>query len=159
MLRVTSSRPRTNGLCQSRMPRLRCARHEHGCQQAAGGPRSQRDHEGNRLCEHHNDQEFEREVRVQDVADRVVSHAEDPRHKVTNDSEPKRADRWPPEFVNGQLLELIFSPIQQPAEDQFEKDRKSTRLNSSHSSISYAVFCLKKKKKKKNKKQNIKKIK
>src|SRR5689334_24394433 len=29
------------------------------------------------------------------------------------------------------------------------RDRKSTRLNSSHSSISYAVFCLKKKKKKK----------
>src|SRR5690348_17742796 len=28
-----------------------------------------------------------------------------------------------------------------------EKDRKSTRLNSSHPSISYAVFCLKKKKK------------
>src|SRR5690242_21605242 len=28
------------------------------------------------------------------------------------------------------------------------KDRKSTRLNSSHMSISYAVFCLKKKKKK-----------
>src|SRR5438067_9874780 len=33
-------------------------------------------------------------------------------------------------------------------------DRKSTRLNSSHVSISYAVFCLKKKKKKK-KKQKI----
>src|SRR5437868_12455589 len=31
------------------------------------------------------------------------------------------------------------------------RDRKSTRLNSSHVSISYAVFCLKKKKKKKNK--------
>src|SRR5690348_8392248 len=30
-------------------------------------------------------------------------------------------------------------------------DRKSTRLNSSHPSISYAVFCLKKKKKKKKK--------
>src|SRR5690242_20895527 len=29
------------------------------------------------------------------------------------------------------------------------RDRKSTRLNSSHMSISYAVFCLKKKKKKK----------
>src|SRR5688572_31204424 len=28
------------------------------------------------------------------------------------------------------------------------RDRKSTRLNSSHSQISYAVFCLKKKKKK-----------
>src|SRR5690606_41529960 len=33
-----------------------------------------------------------------------------------------------------------------------KKDRKSTRLNSSHVKISYAVFCLKKKKKKKNKK-------
>src|SRR2546430_13251997 len=32
--------------------------------------------------------------------------------------------------------------------DQFaHRDRKSTRLNSSHSQISYAVFCLKKKKK------------
>src|SRR5438309_8188418 len=30
---------------------------------------------------------------------------------------------------------------------QLQGDRKSTRLNSSHSSISYAVFCLKKKKK------------
>src|SRR5699024_12718051 len=30
-----------------------------------------------------------------------------------------------------------------------EEDRKSTRLNSSHVSISYAVFCLKKKKNKK----------
>src|SRR2546430_5619073 len=32
-----------------------------------------------------------------------------------------------------------------------DSDRKSTRLNSSHSQISYAVFCLKKKKNKKNK--------
>src|SRR5688572_33487742 len=32
-------------------------------------------------------------------------------------------------------------------------DRKSTRLNSSHSQISYAVFCLKKKKKKTKKKE------
>src|SRR5436190_17855360 len=32
-----------------------------------------------------------------------------------------------------------------------ELDRKSTRLNSSHTVISYAVFCLKKKKKKKKK--------
>src|SRR5687768_18361685 len=30
---------------------------------------------------------------------------------------------------------------------QYSKDRKSTRLNSSHGYISYAVFCLKKKKK------------
>src|SRR5205085_5090130 len=31
--------------------------------------------------------------------------------------------------------------------DEDDRDRKSTRLNSSHSQISYAVFCLKKKKK------------
>src|SRR5438034_5508102 len=34
-------------------------------------------------------------------------------------------------------------------------DRKSTRLNSSHTVISYAVFCLKKKKKKKIQKYNM----
>src|SRR5437660_2199305 len=39
-----------------------------------------------------------------------------------------------------------------------EEDRKSTRLNSSHVAISYAVFCLKKKKKK-NKSQINKHIK
>src|SRR6266478_8241870 len=40
---------------------------------------------------------------------------------------------------------------------RLEQDRKSTRLNSSHSQISYAVFCLKKKKKKKNNKLFYKK--
>src|SRR5688572_31174194 len=35
------------------------------------------------------------------------------------------------------------------ADTALKIDRKSTRLNSSHSQISYAVFCLKKKKKKK----------
>src|SRR5205085_4186087 len=34
-----------------------------------------------------------------------------------------------------------------PYKDRLLLDRKSTRLNSSHSQISYAVFCLKKKKK------------
>src|SRR5688572_31598853 len=38
-----------------------------------------------------------------------------------------------------------------PRQRRLGRDRKSTRLNSSHSQISYAVFCLKKKKKKKNK--------
>src|SRR5688572_9015549 len=36
----------------------------------------------------------------------------------------------------------------QPAGELSGLDRKSTRLNSSHSQISYAVFCLKKKKRK-----------
>src|SRR2546427_8875488 len=39
-----------------------------------------------------------------------------------------------------------FGPVPWP---RSPADRKSTRLNSSHSQISYAVFCLKKKKKKK----------
>src|SRR5207253_9812793 len=40
------------------------------------------------------------------------------------------------------VLEMNFRQVAPPA------DRKSTRLNSSHVAISYAVFCLKKKKKK-----------
>src|SRR5688572_31488472 len=38
--------------------------------------------------------------------------------------------------------------------DRWCEDRKSTRLNSSHSQISYAVFCLKKKKKKRQPSHN-----
>src|SRR5438876_10687597 len=48
---------------------------------------------------------------------------------------------------------------QEPASRVLFEDRKSTRLNSSHPSISYAVFCLKKKKtKKKKQKTQIKKL-
>src|SRR5437867_10736980 len=46
---------------------------------------------------------------------------------------------------------LDFSGLMKLAEKH--ADRKSTRLNSSHRTISYAVFCLKKKKK--NKKKHI----
>src|SRR2546427_4045127 len=55
----------------------------------------------------------------------------------------------------------LFAPLVQPLDSLPSElrrqlpsgwtDRKSTRLNSSHSQISYAVFCLKKKKKKKKK--------
>src|SRR5436309_8804503 len=48
---------------------------------------------------------------------------------------------------------LAVHSIQDEALDR-ALDRKSTRLNSSHVKISYAVFCLKKKKKKKKKKKN-----
>src|SRR5437899_9095485 len=45
-------------------------------------------------------------------------------------------------------FELIFKQIQDTvARFGLKPDRKSTRLNSSHLGISYAVFCLKKKKK------------
>src|SRR2546422_3076008 len=43
------------------------------------------------------------------------------------------------------LLDLLLGAIH-----PVQRDRKSTRLNSSHGYISYAVFCLKKKNKKNN---------
>src|SRR5690625_6260550 len=44
-----------------------------------------------------------------------------------------------------QLRERVAEALQVDRQ-RFSKDRKSTRLNSSHVAISYAVFCLKKKK-------------
>src|SRR5438552_14339792 len=44
------------------------------------------------------------------------------------------------------LLKVLVRPANMCAQEHFEEDRKSTRLNSSHQIISYAVFCLKKKK-------------
>src|SRR3712207_8785477 len=50
------------------------------------------------------------------------------------------------------VLGVVYAPV---TDEMFvakagEGDRKSTRLNSSHANISYAVFCLKKKKNKHN---------
>src|SRR3712207_6974056 len=45
------------------------------------------------------------------------------------------------------MLSLPSAPLADPpARSTLTADRKSTRLNSSHANISYAVFCLKKKK-------------
>src|SRR5699024_12536917 len=43
------------------------------------------------------------------------------------------------------LKKLASEELDEPPEHLVHGDRKSTRLNSSHVSISYAVFCLKKK--------------
>src|SRR2546422_4407602 len=58
--------------------------------------------------------------------------------------------------INGILDRDRAEPLQAPPDFdaeviglRWQLDRKSTRLNSSHGYISYAVFCLKKKKKKK----------
>src|SRR3712207_8310675 len=51
-----------------------------------------------------------------------------------------------PRAAHGYLLrpeESVF--VTHEAMRRYERDRKSTRLNSSHANISYAVFCLKKK--------------
>src|SRR3712207_8130431 len=42
--------------------------------------------------------------------------------------------------------QLVTLPVRVTARLVYQLDRKSTRLNSSHANISYAVFCLKKKK-------------
>src|SRR5207248_4142631 len=65
----------------------------------------------------------------------------------------------PPRFSDWSTAVHLDAPINSPCQDQtptlsrdqlalyfISKDRKSTRLNSSHRTISYAVFCLKKKK-------------
>src|SRR2546427_3548184 len=44
--------------------------------------------------------------------------------------------------------EIDYKHPARPGDQVIARDRKSTRLNSSHSQISYAVFCLKKKKNK-----------
>src|SRR3712207_6858309 len=57
-------------------------------------------------------------------------------------------DRCPTScFLLDQFRELRrFHPARVGAHSGKKLDRKSTRLNSSHANISYAVFCLKKKK-------------
>src|SRR5437762_10440745 len=51
-------------------------------------------------------------------------------------------------FVTGNVYPEVERKLPQYA-NRTPRDRKSTRLNSSHRCISYAVFCLKKKKTKK----------
>src|SRR3712207_8546888 len=54
---------------------------------------------------------------------------------------------WAHPAVAG-LLDVRRDPVEEGdhlGDDQGDEDRKSTRLNSSHANISYAVFCLKKK--------------
>src|SRR5262245_62885630 len=59
------------------------------------------------------------------------------------------AKLWPDTFVDEGALTRNISDLRKAlgGERYVETDRKSTRLNSSHLGISYAVFCLKKKKK------------
>src|SRR3712207_6890793 len=60
-----------------------------------------------------------------------VSRKEDPKYKGQK--------------IGGTAVEKPL-PLAEVIEDGKTGDRKSTRLNSSHANISYAVFCLKKKK-------------
>src|SRR2546430_7244411 len=55
-------------------------------------------------------------------------------------------DALPISFRRGSYSWRTTRSCIEPSIGCFQVDRKSTRLNSSHSQISYAVFCLKKKK-------------
>src|SRR5690606_39802261 len=57
-----------------------------------------------------------------------------------------RRDTVEIEGSRGRLAFATFDEVPVTLETGAERDRKSTRLNSSHVKISYAVFCLKKKK-------------
>src|SRR5207249_7010892 len=50
-------------------------------------------------------------------------------------------------FVSSHSVRQSYNSSSKEDDETNKQDRKSTRLNSSHVSISYAVFCLKKKKK------------
>src|SRR3712207_8919405 len=49
-------------------------------------------------------------------------------------------------FMEGLSIAGLAEFVIEQLDDEAAPDRKSTRLNSSHANISYAVFCLKKKK-------------
>src|SRR5688572_32253324 len=61
---------------------------------------------------------------------------------IADEALPRERAELPVRRVPARLAHrLAHAPVREP-----DADRKSTRLNSSHSQISYAVFCLKKKK-------------
>src|SRR5438874_10709892 len=77
--------------------------------------------------------------------------ARDVEHQEIKDNE----QRFDLVDINDKVVAALLARPLESFQARFKKygrppqDRKSTRLNSSHVEISYAVFCLKKKKKKK----------
>src|SRR2546430_3515627 len=61
-------------------------------------------------------------------------------------SRAKELEKQGHSIIHLELGEPDFHPAPPVVDAMRSADRKSTRLNSSHSQISYAVFCLKKKK-------------
>src|SRR5258707_4516628 len=51
---------------------------------------------------------------------------------------------YPSPKLHGAIMRHLFPTALRSRKEVAHKDRKSTRLNSSHANISYAVFCLKK---------------
>ncbi len=53
------------------------------------------------------------EVVVENIRDRVVSHAQHARNEIADDSQSQRTDRRMPQIVDSDPVELILHPIQQ----------------------------------------------
>src|SRR5690606_24554280 len=68
----------------------------------------------------------------------LLAHALEREQAEVANQEP-----WDPDAIDDDVLRLVFVACHPVLA---REDRKSTRLNSSHVKISYAVFCLKKKK-------------
>src|SRR2546430_7885868 len=120
MAASTSMRPALNSSSKARRASLSTVRFRRSLQQEIRAARLEAG-------------EIERHVDVAELAqalhDRLAQVAlPEPRHLGLVDLEP------------GQAIVVTYPELAKA------EDRKSTRLNSSHSQISYAVFCLKKKK-------------
>src|SRR2546427_2028268 len=96
---------------------------------------------------------FRSRLQVEIVAGGANNQLAEERH---GDLLEERGITYAPDYVinGGGLInvnaELAGGSLERARAKAAEIDRKSTRLNSSHSQISYAVFCLKKKKKEKS---------
>src|SRR5207245_8249059 len=77
------------------------------------------------------------------TGERVITRAE---ALASNDSGTRRVQSWDASDVNIRMYGIVGLVTGLADVTDTLRDRKSTRLNSSHGSISYAVFCLKKKK-------------
>src|SRR3712207_8047041 len=63
---------------------------------------------------------------------------------VPTSSVPADRGQVPPSWsADRQQSHVVVGGVPDPPAAQHHQDRKSTRLNSSHANISYAVFCLK----------------
>src|SRR5690625_6196190 len=78
---------------------------------------------------------------------KLLIHIEESRYKTELMAFLEKVEHFsfPVEVIN------VYEEVAKRFWKYHQTDRKSTRLNSSHVAISYAVFCLKKKKKKKKK--------
>src|SRR3989449_5612254 len=93
----------------------------------------------------------QRRVSQREIKDQIDDRRRQEAQSPGGDAQERRHDEHP---QPGLLVEILLDvePIQAAAKTSRQeprrlRDRKSTRLNSSHGYISYAVFCLKKKKK------------